>query len=145
MLSAGVPETVLETVSAVLLLAGAAFCLLGAVGLLRFPDTATRLHASSKAQTLGVLLSLLGAALRVPAPYAGLLLLIAFFQLFTVPVTGQVIGRVAYRTGAVDRRTLFTDELAGRLALPDPDPDPGSPTGEPEDRGDAGNGRGHEP
>jgi len=132
--------TVAATVSAVLLLTGAVFCLLGAVGLLRFPDAVTRLQASAKAQTLGVLLTLLGAALRVPAPYAGLLLLVAVFQLFTVPVTSQVIGRVAYRTGAVDQSTLFTDELAGRLAPPDP---PGAP-GTGEDTG-AGDDRGREP
>ncbi|GAA2424183.1 monovalent cation/H(+) antiporter subunit G [Streptomyces macrosporus] len=125
-------ETVANTVSAVLLLTGAVFCLLGAIGLLRFPDTVSRLHASSKAQTLGVLLALLGAAVRVPLPYAGLLLLIALFQLFTAPVTGQVVGRVAYRTGAVDRATLLTDELAGRLAPPDP---PDAEGGAGDDRG----------
>ncbi|MFD1830651.1 monovalent cation/H(+) antiporter subunit G [Streptomyces desertarenae] len=114
-------DTAAEVLSAVLLLTGAVFCLLGAVGLLRFPDILTRLHASSKAQTLGVLLALLGAAVRVPFPYAGLLLLIALFQLFTAPVTGQIVGRVAYRTGAVDRSTLTADELAGRLAPPDPE------------------------
>ncbi|GAA2406271.1 hypothetical protein GCM10010420_37710 [Streptomyces glaucosporus] len=128
----GLPAAAVDAVSAVLLLTGAVFCLLGAVGLLRFPDTLSRLHASSKAQTLGVLLALLGAAVRVPLPYAGLLLLIALFQLFTAPVTGQVVGRVAYRTGAVDRRTLLTDDLAGRLAPPDP----------PDGRGGAGEGRG---
>ncbi|MBN3929747.1 monovalent cation/H(+) antiporter subunit G [Streptomyces verrucosisporus] len=146
-LAAGAGEVVLATASAVLLLTGALFCLLGALGLLRFPDTASRLHASSKAQTLGVLLSLLGAALRVPPPYAGLLLLVALFQLFTVPVAGQVIGRVAYRTGAVDRSTLVMDELAGRLGPPDPEAaaepgDTGSGDGaedEPEDG--AGDGR----
>ncbi|MDG9701265.1 monovalent cation/H(+) antiporter subunit G [Streptomyces sp. DH37] len=151
----GVPEAALSGASAVLLLTGALFCLLGALGLLRFPDTATRLHASSKAQTLGVLLSLLGAALRVPLPYAGLLLLIALFQLFTAPVTGQVVGRVAYRTGAVDRNTLVVDELAGRIAPPDPEvaAEPND-IGRTEDvrgggaegpEGGAGDGRGREP
>ncbi|MCZ9336218.1 monovalent cation/H(+) antiporter subunit G, partial [Streptomyces sp. TRM76130] len=57
----------LNTVTAVLLPAGAAFCLLGALGLLRFPDTASRLHAAAKAQTLGLLLVLVGAAAQMPA------------------------------------------------------------------------------
>ncbi|MFH0241538.1 monovalent cation/H(+) antiporter subunit G [Streptomyces sp. HK10] len=119
-------DTVLEAVTAVLLLGGAAFCLLGAVGLVRFPDTVTRLQAAAKAQNLGLLLILIGAALRVPLPYAGLLLLIAVFQLLTVPVLGQVVGRVAYRTGAVERHTLTVDELAERLAPPDaPDAEEG--------------------
>ncbi|MTE21789.1 Na+/H+ antiporter subunit G [Streptomyces sp. TRM43335] len=139
-------DAALEVVSAVLLLTGAAFCLLGAVGLVRFPDIPTRLHASSKAQTLGVLLTLVGAAVRVSFPYAGLLLLIALFQLFTVPVAGQVIGRVAYRTGAVDPNTLTIDELADRLASPDAeasaDPDDtGTGTDEGGDAGGVDGGR----
>nr|WP_078591805.1 monovalent cation/H(+) antiporter subunit G [Streptomyces megasporus] len=135
-------ETVTDIVSAVLLLTGAVFCLLGALGLLRFPDTVSRLHASSKAQTLGVLLALLGAAVHVPLPYAGLLLLTGLFQLFTAPVTGQVVGRVAYRTGAVDHRTLFTDELVGQLAPPNP---PDTENGDDDGNGDGdddGNGDG---
>ncbi|MCI0386444.1 monovalent cation/H(+) antiporter subunit G [Streptomyces sp. CNQ085] len=112
-------ETALEAVTAVLLLCGAVFCLLGGVGLVRFPDTVTRLQAAAKAQNLGLLLILIGAALRAPLPYAGLLLLIAVFQLTTVPVLGQIVGRIAYRTGAVERYTLTVDELAERLAPPD--------------------------
>jgi multicomponent Na+:H+ antiporter subunit G len=130
-------ETVLEVVTAVLLLGGAVFCLLGAVGLARFPDTVTRLQAAAKAQNLGLLLILVGAALRVPLPYAGLLLLIAVFQLITVPVLGQVVGRVAYRTGMVERHTLTADELAERLAPPD------APQADEADEG--GDGRGREP
>ncbi|CAL9565199.1 monovalent cation/H(+) antiporter subunit G [Streptomyces radiopugnans] len=127
----GLVQTALEAATAVLLLCGAVFCLLGGVGLVRFPDTVTRLQAAAKAQNLGLLLILIGAALRVPLPYAGLLLLIAVFQLITVPVLGQIVGRIAYRTGAVERHTLTVDELAERLAPPD------AP-----DAGESGGGRG---
>ncbi|MFP8962345.1 monovalent cation/H(+) antiporter subunit G [Streptomyces nanhaiensis] len=129
----GLLQTALEAATAFLLLCGAVFCLLGGVGLVRFPDTVTRLQAAAKAQNLGLLLILIGAALRVPLPYAGLLLLIAVFQLTTVPVLGQIVGRIAYRTGAVERHTLTVDELAERLAPPDA-PDAGE--------GDDGGGRG---
>lgn len=105
-------NTVLDILVAVLVLSGAVFCLSGAIGLLRFPDTLTRLQASAKAQSLGLVMILLGAAVAVDGPYAGLLLLIAAFQLITAPVTGQILGRIAYRTGAVDRSLLTTDELA---------------------------------
>ncbi|THA24018.1 monovalent cation/H(+) antiporter subunit G [Streptomyces sp. RKND-216] len=110
------PETVRDVVSAVLLLGGAVFCLLGGVGLLRFPDTVSLLHAAAKAQTAGLLLILTGTALHVPLPYALMLALVALFQLITVPVTGQVVGRTAYRTGAIDRDGLVLDELGDRLA-----------------------------
>ncbi|MEU4687138.1 monovalent cation/H(+) antiporter subunit G [Streptomyces xinghaiensis] len=108
-------NTVLAVLSAVFLLSGAAFSLLGAIGLLRFADTASRLHAASKTQTLGLLLILLGTALQVPVKYGLVLLLLALFQLVTVPVTGQIVGRTAYRTGAVRRSGLVVDELGRRL------------------------------
>ncbi len=105
-----------DTVTAVLLPAGAVFCLLGAVGLLRFPDTVSRLHAAAKAQTLGVLFVLVGAAVQMPLRDAPVLLLVALFQLFTVPITSQIIARTAYRTHGLDRDRLLCDELAERLA-----------------------------
>ncbi|NJQ00359.1 monovalent cation/H(+) antiporter subunit G [Streptomyces sp. PLAI1-29] len=105
----------LDVVAAVLLPTGAVFCLLGAVGLVRFPDTLSRLHAAAKAQTLGLLLILLGTATQVPARYALVLILVALFQLLTVPVTGQIVGRTAYRTGAVHRAGLVVDDLGRRL------------------------------
>ncbi|UCM90041.1 monovalent cation/H(+) antiporter subunit G [Streptomyces marincola] len=106
----------IDTVSAVLLLTGAVFCLLTGVGVLRFPDAICRLHAAAKAQTLGVLLIALGTAMQVPAKYSWALLLVAGFQLITVPVTGQVVGRTAYRTGGAHRPGLVVDQLADRLA-----------------------------
>ncbi|CAL9351316.1 monovalent cation/H(+) antiporter subunit G [Streptomyces sp. Tu 3180] len=105
-----------DAVTAVLFLTGACFCLLGALGLLRFPGTVSRLHAAAKAQTLGLLLVLVGAAVHLPLRNAPVLLLVALFQLFNAPITSQIVGRIAYRTDAVDRGRLFTDELADRLA-----------------------------
>ncbi len=124
-------STVRDVVAAVALLGGASFCLLSALGLLRFPDTLSRLHAAAKAQTAGLLLILLGAALLVPPRAALVLALVALFQLVTVPVTGQIVGRTAYRTDAVHRPGLVLDELGDRLArdpragpAPDEPPDP---------------------
>lgn len=156
-------KTVLDVLVAVLVLSGAVFCLSGAIGLLRFPDTLTRLQASAKAQSLGLVMILIGAAVAVDGPYAGLLLLIAAFQLVTAPVTGQILGRIAYRTGAVDRSLLTADELAehkDRLraasepSLVNGDADQGDRTddreqGEPADGAErtdgAGGGRAREP
>ncbi|SOD65798.1 multisubunit sodium/proton antiporter, MrpG subunit [Streptomyces zhaozhouensis] len=108
-------DVVVDVVSAVLMLVGAGFCLLSGIGLVRFPDTVSRLHAASKAQTLGVLLVVLGAVLQTPAGKAPSLLLIALFSLLTAPVTGHIVARIAYRTDAVERRRVVLDELATRL------------------------------
>jgi multicomponent Na+:H+ antiporter subunit G len=108
-------STVRDVASAVLLLGGAGLCLLAALGLLRFPDTATRLHAAAKAQSVGLVLILTGTAMQVPGRYAPVVLLVALFQLFTVPVTGQIVGRTAYRTRSLARGALVRDELGDRL------------------------------
>jgi multicomponent Na+:H+ antiporter subunit G len=51
--------------------AGALFFMAGTVGLLRFPDTLTRLHALTKADNLGLGLVVLGLLPRVDGPLAG--------------------------------------------------------------------------
>ena len=53
------------------LLAGALLCLAGAIGLLRFRDLLSRMHASTKPQVLGVLLVELGLGLRLRSPLHG--------------------------------------------------------------------------
>ena len=58
--------TVLDVVSAVLLLAGALQCLVGAVGMVRLPSLLSRMQAATKPQTVGLLLILAGTALRLP-------------------------------------------------------------------------------
>jgi len=55
---------VIEIISALLLLIGAAFYLVGTLGLLRFPDVYARLHALTKADNLGLGFVVLGLALR---------------------------------------------------------------------------------
>lgn len=104
-----------DVASATLLLSGAVFCLLGAVGLVRFPDLPTRLQAATKPQTLGLLLVLAGAAVRVEPSHVPGLVLVALFQVITAPVLAQLFGRAAYRVGDHLPSVLVTDELAERL------------------------------
>jgi multicomponent Na+:H+ antiporter subunit G len=111
-----VTAVVLDICSAVLLLTGACFCLLGAVGLLRFTDPPSRLHSSGKSQSLGLLLILLGVALQAPPRHALALLLVAALQMVTAPVVGQMVARTAYFTGRVNRDTMVTDEFRHALA-----------------------------
>lgn len=101
---------ILDLVSAVLLLSGAAACLLGALGLVRLPDLPARLQAATKPQTLGLLCILAGAALRLDLAAALMLALIGVFQILTAPVIAQLLGRSAYRTGAAHDETLVVDE-----------------------------------
>ena len=98
-------SSVLDTAGGVCLLLGAALCLAGAVGLVRFPDTLSRLHAVTKPQSLGLVLVLGGLALTLRSWAAATTLLIAAAaQFFTSPVSAHLVGRTAYRNGRVDRR-----------------------------------------
>jgi len=108
-----------DVVAAALMLLGALFCLLGAVGLVRLPDLPARLQAATKPQTLGLSLVLLGTALRVELASAVTLVLVVLFQVITAPVVSQIVGRAAYRSGGVAEEALVVDELAAYVALDD--------------------------
>ncbi|MEU1686238.1 monovalent cation/H(+) antiporter subunit G [Micromonospora sp. NPDC005707] len=97
------------------LLAGALLSLVAGIGVLRFPDVLDRMHAATKPQVLGVLLLLVGLALRLRTPSdLGMIALVAVFQLATAPVSAQMIGRAAYRSGRFEPKLLDADELSGR-------------------------------
>jgi multicomponent Na+:H+ antiporter subunit G len=101
-----------DVVAAVVLLAGALLCLTAGLGLLRFPDVLARMHAGTKPQVLGVLLVMIGGAIRLDGWSATwMLLLAAAFQLLTAPVSAHMISRVAYRRRHVRRDLLLVDEL----------------------------------
>jgi multicomponent Na+:H+ antiporter subunit G len=94
------------------LLAGAFLCLTAGLGLVRFPDVLSRMHAGTKPQVLGVLLVMVGAAIRLQGWSATwMLLLVAVFQMLTAPVSAHMISRVAYRRRHVRRDLLLVDEL----------------------------------
>ena len=79
--------------------AGVVFFLAGTVGLLRFPDTLTRLHALTKADNLGLGLVVLGLLPRVSDPLAALKLICVWLLVLLASATAsQLIARVACRS-----------------------------------------------
>ncbi|MFY1633180.1 monovalent cation/H(+) antiporter subunit G [Solwaraspora sp. WMMB335] len=94
-----------------LLIGGALLSVAASIGLLRFPDVPSRMHAATKPQVLGLLLILSGVALRLDSgTELATLSLIAVFQMTTAPVAAHMIGRAAYRADLVRRDLLVTDE-----------------------------------
>jgi multicomponent Na+:H+ antiporter subunit G len=87
-------------ISLALILVGLFFTAVAAVGLLRLPDLYTRAHATSKADTLGTVLTLAGVALTfgTNVPRAKLVVL-AVFLLITNPTATHAITRAAYDQG----------------------------------------------
>lgn len=105
-------DSVRDVIAVVLLLAGAFLCLTAGLGLVRFHDVLTRMHAGTKPQVLGILLIMIGGAFRLEGWSATwMLLLVAVFQLLTAPVSAHMISRVAYRRRHVRRDLLLVDEL----------------------------------
>ncbi|MGA9395271.1 MAG: monovalent cation/H(+) antiporter subunit G [Azonexus sp.] len=79
--------------------AGLFFFLAGTIGLLRFPDTLTRLHALTKADNLGLGLVVLGLLPRVSGPLAALKLICVWLLVMLAGATAsQLIARVARRS-----------------------------------------------
>ncbi|MCP8616943.1 monovalent cation/H(+) antiporter subunit G [Salirhabdus salicampi] len=92
----------IEIIISFLLIAGTFFILSGSVGIIRFPDVYTRLHAATKSSTLGVSNVLVGAFLFMyfyAETFSGKLILGIIFVLLTAPVSGHVISRAAHRSG----------------------------------------------
>jgi multicomponent Na+:H+ antiporter subunit G len=86
------------TVSAIA--AGAFFFLAGTVGLLRFPDALTRLHALTKADNLGLGLVVLGLLPRVDGSVEAIkLACVGLLVLLSSATISQLIARVARREG----------------------------------------------
>jgi len=98
---------------ALLLVLGALFMLLAAVGLVRLPDLYLRMSATSKAATLGASLVLLGAAVHFgTAAVAGRAVVIVVFLFLTAPVAAHTIGRAGYRRKSPLWKGTIADELA---------------------------------
>jgi multicomponent Na+:H+ antiporter subunit G len=88
--------SLLDILSLLAIAAGAFFFLAGTVGLLRFPDALTRLHALTKADNLGLGLVVLGLLPRVDWPLGALKLIVIWLLVLLAGATvGQLIARVA--------------------------------------------------
>jgi multicomponent Na+:H+ antiporter subunit G len=106
-----------DLVGAFLVLLGAFLCFAAAVGLARFPDVLSRMHAATKPQSLGLILVAAGVelSLRTWAAF-GTVVLIAVLQLATAPVSAHLVARTVYRSNQVRRDLLVRDDLATDLA-----------------------------
>lgn len=91
-------QGILDIVGGLLAVTGAVFLLLGAVGIYRMPDLYNRLHAGTKATTLGNILTLTGFALIAPE-WASKILLVVLFIILTNPVSSHALARASLRAG----------------------------------------------
>ena len=114
----------------ILILGGAVLILLSAVGVTRFTDVLARMHALTKASTIGVALVLVGGAVGLDdVGSKTYVLLTAMLQLMATPVSANLISRATYKAEMIPHRVDTVDELARARARSDQDEaglDPGS-------------------
>lgn len=93
-----------------LIVLGAAFALLGSVGLARLPDFFTRLHGPTKATTLGVGAMVLASSIYFTTMQAGVSLheiAVMFFLFITAPVSAHMMAKAAlHRRNAIDAKQM---------------------------------------
>lgn len=110
---------ILDIASLICIGLGTLLVLATAIGMARFRDTLSRMHSVTKPQTLGLILTVIGAILRLlgsgnltPGNKGdmGVLVLVILFALLTAPVVAQRIGRIARREGLYDADYLIRDD-----------------------------------
>ncbi|KZX69255.1 Na+/H+ antiporter subunit G, partial [Alcanivorax sp. HI0007] len=103
----------------VMMVAGTFFMFLAGIGVLRMPDLLMRLHATTKAGTLGAGLVMLAVATHfLDAGVTARTLAIILFILLTAPVAAHAIGRAGYFVGVPLWDKMLKDDLKDRY---DPD------------------------
>lgn len=108
-----------DIATAACLFGGGLFAFVAALGLVRMPDVFIRMHAATKAGTLGV--GLIMAAVAIHFGELGVLvraLAGIAFLIITAPVAAHLIGRVAYRQGVPMWAGTVIDEWDGRSDRP---------------------------
>lgn len=103
----------IEILSAIVIMVGVIFVVIGAVGLLRLPDFYIRVSAITKAATVGVACIMIGVALNFnEIGMAIKAFAVVLFLLITSPIASHIIGRAAYNDGVPLWKKTVIDELA---------------------------------
>jgi multicomponent Na+:H+ antiporter subunit G len=109
---------IVEILTALVMVAGTFFMLVTGVGLVRFPDVYTRMHAAGKAGTIGVALLILAPTVYFAAgdPFLALRGCLAIiFQGLTTPGATYLLAHACYATRYPSHALTQLDELKGRL------------------------------
>lgn len=107
-----------QVLSRILMLIGAAFMLITALGVLRLPDLFMRMHSNTKSATLGVFCIMMGLSLHF-GDFSTFVraLAVVLFLVVTAPVAAQMIARAAYFSGVTLWEGTLSDDLEGHYSL----------------------------
>lgn len=102
-----------DVAAGICLLVGCLMSLGAGIGIVRFPDVLTRLHAGAKPQVFGLFMLLLGIGLAARSwKMVPLLVLIWVLQLVVIPVSSHMVGRSGFRNKHFRPDSLSHNELA---------------------------------
>ena len=101
-------EIALKLFAITAIVVGTAFSVLGIIGYKRMPDVYTRMHATGKVSTFGVVLLLIAAVAITPIGWAKALLLVALIWI-AGPVVSHAIGSAARRIGIPMKNSVRDD------------------------------------
>ena len=99
-----------ELIGSVVILIGAIFLLLAAIGAVRMPDSYNRLQTGTKATTLGLIMVLAGIAIYHPG-WAWKLIVLIYFVMLSNPASSHALARAAHRRSIFKTSTTVVDEL----------------------------------
>lgn len=105
----------MQVVGEILIVIGAAWSVIAAIGVSRFDDVYSRMHAATKTTTLGVLLVVSGAALILGGFDAAKILLAGLLLFPTAPIGAHLVGRAVHRTRESIVRIDTVDELRAAI------------------------------
>ncbi len=93
----------MDTFAEVLLVLGSALAMIGGIGVVRFGDLFSRMHAAAKAPTLALILVAIGAAIEIGTLLAATTLtLVVVLQLLSAPVGAHALSRASRRQFTID-------------------------------------------
>jgi multicomponent Na+:H+ antiporter subunit G len=101
-------DLIFEILAAIVIVIGTIFSVIGIVGNLRLPDVYTRLHATGKVSTFGVVLLLVAASFIVPGAWSRALIMGALL-LLAGPVVSHAIASAALRAGIQPKGLVRND------------------------------------
>ncbi|MDP2560361.1 monovalent cation/H(+) antiporter subunit G [Psychrobium sp. 1_MG-2023] len=104
----------IEIISSVFLIVGAFFSLTGAVGIFKFPDFFTRVHAASVTDSISTILIIFGLILRTDFDLVAVkLLFILIFMLLTSPTASHALAKSARHGGLLTLAETRSDKKVG--------------------------------
>jgi len=106
----------MNVIAGFFMIIGSLMTMIGGIGVVRFGDLMSRVHAAAKAPTLGLLLIAIGASIEIGSVEAIVtLVLVVVLQLLTSPIATHVLARASY--GQVDITLDGEDDLADYYAV----------------------------